>query len=132
MTTTIPESHKDLLTGVHFAHLVTLMPGGHPQVSPVWIDFDGEHVLVNTAEGRQKARNMDRDPRVAFSVADSANPYRYLQVRGEVVDHTREGADAHIDALAKRYMGVETYPNRTASEVRVIYRIRVGHVQTMG
>jgi len=128
----IPDSYKDLLTGKHFAHLATLMPNGMPQVTPVWIDFDGEFVVFNTADGRQKARNLDRDKRVALSVADAANPYRYLQVRGVIAEKTTAGADAHIDSLAKKYMGVDSYPYRTPTETRVIYKIRPIHVQAYG
>ena len=128
----IPESHKDLFLGKNFAHIATLMPGGNPQVTPVWIDLDGEFVVFNTANGRQKARNLDRDGRVALSIHDQANPYRYIQVRGRVASKTTEGADAHIDAMAKKYLGQDSYPYRTPQEQRVIYRIRPEHVQTNG
>lgn len=131
-TLSIPSSHADILTGKNFAHLATHMKDGDIQVTPVWIDFDGTHILVNTAEGRVKTRNMDRDPRVALSVADHDNPYRYIQVRGRVVERTHEGADAHIDRLAKRYLGLDTYPMRGTGEVRVIYKIAPESVQTMG
>lgn len=128
----VPESHKDILLGKNFAHVATVMPNGNPQVTPVWVDFDGTNVLFNTAEGRQKTRSLDRNGKVALSVTDSQNPYRYIQVRGTVVERTRDGADAHIDKLAKKYMGVDSYPNRRADEQRVIYKIRPDHVQTMG
>ena len=129
---TIPESHKDILLGKNFAHIATLMPDGSPQVTPVWIDFDGEYVVFNTADGRQKARNLNRDGRVAISVHDQANPYRYLQIRGVVASKTTDGADAHIDAMAKKYLGQEQYPMRSAAEQRVIYRVRPEHVQVSG
>jgi PPOX class probable F420-dependent enzyme len=93
----IPESHRDILTGPNFAHVATLMPDGAPQVTPVWVDLEGDTVVLNTAAGRQKARNLDRDGRVALSVHDQKNPYRYIQVRGKVVETTREGAEDHID-----------------------------------
>ncbi|MGI8925939.1 MAG: PPOX class F420-dependent oxidoreductase [Tepidiformaceae bacterium] len=128
----VPESHKDILLGKNFAHVATVMPNGNPQVTPVWVDFDGTNVLFNTAEGRQKTRSLDRNGKVALSVTDSQNPYRYIQVRGTVVERTRDGADAHIDKPAKKYMGVDSYPNRRADEQRVIYKIRPDHVQTMG
>jgi len=128
----IPESHKDILLGKNFAHIATLMPDGSPQVTPVWIDFDGEYVVFNTADGRQKARNLDRDGRVAISVHDQANPYRYLQIRGVVASKTTDGADAHIDAMAQKYLGQEKYPMRSAAEQRVIYRVRPEHVQVSG
>jgi PPOX class probable F420-dependent enzyme len=129
---TIPASHADLFSGKHLAHLATLMPDGSPQSTPVWIDFDGEYIVFNTAEGRRKTRNLDADGRVALSITDIANPYRYIQVRGHVVSKTTEGADEHIDALAKRYLGVDRYPGHTPEEKRVIYRIRPDRVQTMG
>lgn len=128
----VPQEYKDLLTGMHFAHLSTLMPDGSPQVTPVWVDFDGNHVLINSALGRQKDRNIERDSRIAISVNDQANPYRYIQVRGKVTERTTDGADAHIDALAKRYMGVDSYPFRTPEETRVIYKLAPENVNTFG
>jgi PPOX class probable F420-dependent enzyme len=128
----IPDSHKDILKGKNFAHVATHMRSGRIQVTPVWIDFDGTHVLMNTAEGRVKVKNLDRDPQVAMSVMDTENPYRYVQIRGRVVEKTHEGADAHIDALAKRYLGLDSYPMRGPGEVRVIYKIAPESVQTMG
>jgi PPOX class probable F420-dependent enzyme len=120
----IPQSHVDLLTKKAFAHLVTLLPDGKPQSTPVWVDYDGTHVLINTAEGRLKDKNMQRDPRVAFSITDPDNPYRYLEVRGRVVERTKSGAEAHIDAMAKRYLGQDKYPFRKAGEHRVIYKVQ--------
>jgi PPOX class probable F420-dependent enzyme len=99
------------------------MPDGRPQVTPVWVDYDGEHIVFNSAKGRQKDRNVRRDPRVSLAVIDPENPYRYLEIRGKVVEITEQGADAHIDKLAKKYTGKDVYPNRRAGEVRVIYRI---------
>ena len=127
----IPAKYVDLLENPTFAHLTTLMPDGSPQVSPVWCDFDGTHVVINSAKDRQKDRNMRRDPRVALALSDPQNPYRYLQVRGNVVDITEEGADAHIEKLAQKYLG-KAYPFRQAGEVRVIYRIEPEHVSGMG
>lgn len=132
MAVTIPDSHRDLLGKKSFAHLSTLMPNGSPQVSPVWCDSDGTHVLVNSARGRQKDRNMERDPRVALSIQDPDNPYRYLEVRGRVVEITLQGAEEHIDRLAKRYMGVDRYPHRASGEVRVIYKILPERCHVMG
>ena len=120
----IPQSHVDLLTKKAFAHLVTLLPDGKPQSTPVWVDYDGKHVLINTAVGRLKDKNMQRDPRVAFSVTDPENPYRYLEVRGRVVERTKAGADQHIDAMAKRYLGQDKYPFRKAGEERVIFKVQ--------
>ena len=115
-----------------FAHLATLMPDGRPQVTPVWCDFDGTYIRVNSARGRQKDRNMRRDPRVSLSIQDPDNPYRYLEVRGRVVEITEEGADDHIDSLARKYLGMDRYPNRRPGEVRVIYKIKPEHTTSMG
>ena len=101
----IPEAHLDLFRKKAFANLATLMPNGSPQVTPVWVDYDGQHVIINTAEGRQKDKNLQRDGRVALSILDPENPYRYLEVRGHVAQRTREGADQHIDAMARKYLG---------------------------
>jgi PPOX class probable F420-dependent enzyme len=128
----IPNSHADLFQKKAFAHLATLMPDGQPQVTPVWVEFDGRHVIVNTAEGRQKDKNLQRDKRVALSLIDPENPYRYLEVRGEVVERTHNGADANIDGLAKKYLGKDKYPFRQPDEVRVIYKIEPLHATTMG
>lgn len=123
----IPDSHLDLFKKKAFAHLATLMPSGQPQVTPVWIDYDGHYVRFNTAEGRQKDKNLQRDGRVALSIMDPDNPYRYLEVRGRVADRTRNGADQHIDALAKKYLGQDQYPYRQPGEVRVIYKVEPEH-----
>lgn len=119
----LPAGLVKLLSEPNFAFLATLMPDGSPQVTPVWIDTDGSHILINTAEGRQKTRNVRRDPRVALAVTDRANPYTWAAVRGRVVALTHEGADAHIDALAKKYLGQERYPFRRPGERRVILTI---------
>jgi PPOX class probable F420-dependent enzyme len=132
MAATIPEQFKDLFTKVAFAHLATLMSDGSPQVTPVWVDYDGAYVRVNSAKGRVKDKNMRRDRRVALSIQDPDNPYRYLAIQGDVVEITENGADAHIDALAKKYLGKERYPFRSRGEVRVIYKIRPNKVSTSG
>jgi PPOX class probable F420-dependent enzyme len=129
---TIPEQFKDLFAKVAFANLTTLMADGSPQVTPVWVDYDGAYVRVNSARGRVKDKNMRRDKRVALSIQDPDNPYRYLALRGEVAEITEDGADAHIDALAKKYLGKDRYPFRSPGEVRVIYKIRPERVSTSG
>jgi len=131
MSEIIPENFRDLFTKRAFGNLATLMADGRPQVTPVWCDFDGNHVLVNSAKGRQKDRNMRRDARVAIAVADPDNPYRYLEVRGRVVEITEQGADAHIDRMAKKYLGVDKYPYRQPGEVRVLYKIQPEHTTSM-
>ncbi len=98
MPEVIPEKYRDLFEKRAFANLGTLMPDGRPQVTPVWCDFDGEHVIFNSAKGRQKDKNVRRDPRVAMTLVDPENPYRYLEIRGRVVEITEDGASAHRQA----------------------------------
>ncbi|HXG53265.1 MAG TPA: PPOX class F420-dependent oxidoreductase [candidate division Zixibacteria bacterium] len=132
MADRIPDQFRDLFSKPAFAHLATIMKDGSPQVTPVWVDFDGTYVRVNTAKGRVKDRNMRRNKKVALSIQDPDNPYRYLAVRGEVAEITEQGADDHIDALTKKYLGKERYPYRQPGEVRVMYKIRPERVSTMG
>lgn len=132
MPAAIPENFRDLFSKRAFASLATLMPNGHPQVTPVWCDLEDGYVIFNSARGRQKDRNVRRDPRVALALMDPDNPYRYLEIRGRVVEITEQGADAHIDKLAKKYMGVEKYPGRQPGEVRVLYKVEPEHFTTMG
>ena len=120
---TIPDNFSDLLQKKTFAQLATIMRDGSPQVTPVWWEYDGTHVVVNSAKGRTKDLNMRRNPNVAVCVQDPENPYRHLSMQGKVVEITENGADAHIDKLAKKYIGKDVYPNRRPGEVRVIYRI---------
>jgi len=129
---TIPESYRDLFTKKAFAHLATVGGDGAPQSTPVWVDYDGAHVRFNTARGRVKDRNLQRNPRIALSILDQENPYRYLQVRGRVVEMTEQGADAHIDALAKKYLDQDRYPFRRPGEVRVTVKVLPETIQTMG
>ncbi len=132
MTDVIPEKFLDLFKKRAFANLATLMPDGHPQVTPVWCDYDGKHVIVNTARGRQKDRNMRRDKRVSLSILDPDNPYRYLEIRGTVAEITEEGAAVHIDKMAKKYLGLDKYPNSQPGEVRVMYKIIPERTSQMG
>jgi PPOX class probable F420-dependent enzyme len=132
MAAAIPEKYVDLFQKKTFASLATVMPDGQPQVTPVWIDFDGKHLIVNSAKGRVKDRNMRRDPRVSLALIDPDNPYRHLQVQGRVVEVTEAGADQHIDKMAKKYLGQDKYPFRQPGEVRVIYKIEPDRASTMG
>jgi PPOX class probable F420-dependent enzyme len=117
---TIPENFVDLLTGKKaFANLATVMKDGSAQVTPIWFDYTNGKIRVNTARGRVKARTLRPGARVALAILDPENPYRYLQVRGRVLNVTEEGADAHIDSLAKKYLGQDKYPFRQPGEVRV-------------
>jgi PPOX class probable F420-dependent enzyme len=128
----IPEGFKDILQKKAFANLATVNTDGTPQVTPVWVDYDGTHVRFNTAKGRIKDKNLRRNPSVALAISDPDNPYRYVQVRGRVTEVTESGADAHIDSLAKKYLGKDKYPYRQPGEVRVIYKVSPDRVQTMG
>ena len=132
MPDVIPQQFRDVFNKKAFASLTTLMPDGSPQTTPVWCDTDGEHVIFNSAKGRQKDRNVRRDPRVAMAIIDPDNPYRYLEIRGKVVEITEQGADAHIDKMAKKYLDKDKYPLRQPGEVRVLYKIRPEHTTTMG
>jgi PPOX class probable F420-dependent enzyme len=123
MAGSIPSQFLDLFKKKAIADLATVMPDGTPQVTPVWVDFDGEHVIVNSARGRRKDKNMKVGAPVAVSIMDPDNPYRHLQIRGRVTEVTENGADAHIDRMAKKYLGQDKYPFRQPSEVRVIYKI---------
>ncbi len=132
MAGTIPEKFLDLFQKKAFGNLATTMPDGSPQVTPVWVDFDGSHVIINSARGRQKDKNMQRNAKVALSILDPDNPYRYLEVRGKVDAITEEGADAHIDKMAQKYMGKDKYPWRRPEEVRVLYKILPTKTTQMG
>ncbi len=130
---TIPESHMDLLgTKKAFANIATVMKDGSPQVTPVWFDYTGGKIRVNTARGRVKSRTMRDGAPVALAIMDPENPYRYLQIRGKVIKSTESGADAHIDSLAKKYLGQDKYPFRQLGEVRVLYEIEPSSAQAMG
>jgi len=125
------DAYRDLFEKKAFAHLATVGPDGAPQVTPVWVDYDGTSIRFNTAKGRVKVRNLARNPRVALAIQDPDNPYRYVQIRGRVVEATEQGADAHIDALAKKYLGQDRYPFRQPGEVRILYKVRPERVQGM-
>jgi PPOX class probable F420-dependent enzyme len=129
----VPDNYLDLLQQkTAFAELATIMPDGTPQVTPVWFDYVGGKVRVNTAKGRVKARNLKLGAPVAMAILDPDNPYRYLQIRGRVTSATEAGADPHIDQLAKKYLGKDTYPFRQPGEVRIMYEIEPSSVSGMG
>ena len=132
MSQMIPDKYKDLFNKKAFAALGTVMPDGSPQVTPVWVDYDGEYVIVNSARGRRKDKNMQRNSAVALALIDPDNPYRYLEVRGRVAEITEDGADQHIDKMAKKYLGVDRYPGRQPGEVRVMYKIKPERTSQMG
>lgn len=132
MAGVIPDDYKDLFEKKAFANLATVNADGTPQVTPVWIDYDGDYVLVNSARGRRKDKNMERNRAVALSIQDPDNPYRYLEVRGNVTEITEQNADQHIDKMAKKYIGKDKYPWSKPDEVRVIYKIKPEHTSHMG
>jgi PPOX class probable F420-dependent enzyme len=132
MSKVIPEKYVDLFEKKAFANLATVMPDGTPQVTPVWVDYDGTHVLVNSARGRQKDRNVERNPAVSLSIQDPDNPYRYLEIRGRVAEITEHGARDHIDRMAKKYLGLDKYPSASPGEVRVLYKIEPTRTSSMG
>lgn len=121
--TQVPDDWKSVLKKPVFVHVTTLMPDGSPHSSPVWVDVEGDTIVLNSAVGRVKDKNVRRDPRVAISVTDPDNPYKALMLRGKVTQITQDGADAHIDKMAKKYLGKDKYPFRKPGEVRVIYRV---------
>jgi PPOX class probable F420-dependent enzyme len=132
MAEIIPEKYLDLFKKPAFAHLATLMRDGSPQVTPVWVDYDGKYVRVNSALGRVKDKNMRRDPRVSLSIQDPDNPYRYVEIRGKVVEITQNGADDHINKLSQKYLGKPEYPYRKPGEVRVTYKIEPQKISSNG
>lgn len=116
-------AQKAFLTGKNFAHIATINKDGTPAVTPVWIDLEGDTVIVNSEEKRLKVRNLVRNPNVAIEVQDATDPYRYIEIRGKVIEITREGAFEGIDRLAKKYLGRDTYPGNKPGDVRVVIRI---------
>lgn len=132
MAAKLSEGVKKLFRDANFAHLATVMPDGSPQVSAVWVEIDGDRIIVNTQEGRAKPRNVRRDPRVAVSICDQNNPYVSASIRGRVVEITHEGAEEGIHKLAKKYMGQDRYPYLQPGDQRVIFVIEPEHVISMG
>jgi PPOX class probable F420-dependent enzyme len=123
MASQLDQKVQQFLKEPQYACLTTLMRDGSPHTTVVWVDCDGQHILVNTAEGRLKVKNVRRDPRVSICVYDRQNPYRVVLARGRVVEITKTGADEHINRLAKKYLGVEAYPYRAPEEQRLIVKI---------
>lgn len=130
--TAVPDSHRDLLDRPILVTLATVQPDGQPQVTPVWADYVDGHIRVNTAAGRQKHSNLLERPQATLLVVDPDNGQRYIEIRGRVAEATEEGADDVIDALAKQYLGADTYPFRNPAETRVTFLIEPVHVVTGG
>lgn len=115
----IPEDAHEVIDNPNLAHVATVNPDGSPQVTPVWVSREGDSLLINTAKGRIKAKNLERDPRVAISIVDAENPYNPLVIQGRVTELTEDGADDHINALSKKYLDEEVYPFRQPGEERL-------------
>lgn len=127
---TIPETHRDIFDKRSFAHVATVSEQGVPQVTPVWVEYDGAHVLINSAKGRKKDRNLRAQPVIALSLQDPDNPYRYVGLQGKIVEITEAGGYDHINKLSHKYSG-QDYP-KNPGEIRVIYKIDPTRVWTMG
>jgi len=128
----VPESHADLLDAVTLAHVATIGPKGEPQVNPVWFEWDGTHVMFSQTTGRQKYRNVGREPRVALSIVDPANPYRYLEIRGRVEAVDADPDNAFIDRQAQRYINEPAYPWHQPGDERVVVKVVPEHTSQMG
>ena len=131
MSNQIPDSHKELFDKPVIASLATIMPSGQPQVNPVWCDYDGTYVRVNSAKGRVKDQNMRAHPQVTLLLVNPESVWHWVEVRGIVEEITEEGAQAHIDALAKKYLGVDKFPYRRPGQVRVMYKIKPTRVNAV-
>ena len=132
MADVLSEKSRELIARPVLASLATLNPDGSPQITPLWVDLDGDDVVFNTAQGRKKARNLERDARVAVTVIDPDDQYNVVAFQGTVTDVATAGADAHIDALAKKYLGVDTYPMRREGEVRIRVTVRTDRIAMQG
>jgi PPOX class probable F420-dependent enzyme len=132
MTATIDDRAQKLLSDKNFCHVATLRADGTVHGVPVWVDVQDGQPVLNTAEGRAWPRNLERDPRITLTVQSAENPYEYVEIRGRVAERTQDGADQHIDAMAKKYMGVDQYPLRQPGEQRVIIRVEPQHVHVFG
>lgn len=124
----LSDRDRRILEAPNFASVATVMPDGSPHVSTIWIDLDGHDVVFNTSEGRVKTDNVRRNPLVSISVFDQGDPYEQVVIHGTVVDVTHDGADEHIDRLAKKYLALDAYPWREPGEQRVIVRVRPDRV----
>jgi PPOX class probable F420-dependent enzyme len=128
----IPEGYEDLLESTALVHVATIGPHGEPQNNPVWFGWDGEHVLFSQTKARQKYRNLQRDARVAFSMVDPDNPYRYLEIRGEVVRVEEDPNLDFINSMAKKYLGLDKYPYHQPDDEPLVVSVRPEHTTQMG
>ena len=128
----IPEKYADLLQTTALADVATVGPSGEPQVNPVWFDWDGTHVKFSQTKARQKYRNVNRDPRIALSIVDPTNPYRYLEIRGKVVRVDEDPDNTFINSMAKKYINQDVYPWHQPGDERVVIVIEPEHTTQMG
>ncbi len=131
VATALNEKAKRIIETKAFAHVATINKDGSPQVSPVWVEHDGTHVIINSEQKRLKVRNLKRDPRVAVAIQNPDNAYEYVEIRGRVVEITPEGGFEGIDHLGKKYMGVDKYPGNKPGDVRVVIKIEPTHITGM-
>jgi len=123
---------RKILDGKNFIFLATINPNGTPQVTPTWVDTDGDYIIINTAVGRVKHKNVGKNPQVALAITEHENPYKLMMIRGRVVEQvTGRAAEDHIDKMAKKYTGREKYPNRKPGEHRVLLKIEPHRVSWM-
>jgi PPOX class probable F420-dependent enzyme len=127
----LSEKAKKLIDGKNFANVATLMPDGSPQVHPVWIDREGDIVVLNTARSRQRTRNLKRDPRVAICLYDQDNPYSNVSIRGRAIEITEKGAEEHIDKMNMKYRGTPKYAYHNANDPRVLIRVEANRIHEM-
>lgn len=127
----LSEKAKKLIDGKNFASVATLMPDGSPQVAPVWVDRDGDTVVLNATVNRQRYKNLNRDPRVAIAIYDQNNPYSHVSIRGRAIEITKAGAEEHIDKLNMKYNGNPVYPNHSPNDARVLIRVEPERVTEM-
>ena len=128
----IPEGYEDLLESTALVHVATIGPHGEPQNNPVWFGWDGDHVMFSQTKARQKYRNLQRDSRIAFSMVDPENPYRYLEIRGKVVRVEEDPDLDFINSMAHKYLGLEKYPYHQPGDERVVIFVRPEHTTQMG
>ena len=128
----IPEGYEDLLETTALVHVATIGPDGEPQNNPVWFDWDGEHVKFSQTKTRQKYRNVSRDPRLALSIVDPENPYRYIEIRGEVTKVEEDPDNEFINAMANKYLGLDEYPYHQPGDERIVVYVEPEHTTQMG
>jgi PPOX class probable F420-dependent enzyme len=131
-TTTIPTGYEDLLNSTALAHVATIGPHGEPQVNPVWFGWDGQHITFSQTKTRQKYRSVQRDPRIALSIVDPENPYRYLEIRGTVVEIREDPNLDFINSMAQKYLGQEKYPWHRPGDERVVIVVQPERTTQMG